>query len=435
MGIEVSSETQPGDILGDYKETVLGMIPKYWNLTKLGDHVEDLIVPMRDKPKQFRGQIPWCRIDDINGKYLCTSKNGYFVDKDTISKMNLKVFPKGTVICSCSANLGICAIAENPLITNQTFIGIVPKNTFDTEFLYYLMISYAKRLQLLSTGTTISYLPKDKFENFIVVKPPLNEQRKIAAILSAVDAAIEQTDAIITQTERMKKGLMQELLTKGIKHTVFKKTSIGRIPEKWDVIYLGNNNYFDLVTGGTPSTKNKRYWENGDIPWLLSGEIHKKRVYNTQKKISKLGYENSNATLLPKQSVLIALAGQGKTRGTTAITEIELTTNQSVAAIVSNFNYLNPYYVFYILDSMYEELRSKSSGSGRAGLSLNILREIGLPLPSLSEQNQIASTLLSVDDKLIIEKNRRIQLGRLKKGLMQDLLTGRVRVKVEDDHA
>ena len=185
MGIEVSSETQPGDILGDYKETVLGMIPKYWNLTKLGDHVEDLIVPMRDKPKQFRGQIPWCRIDDINGKYLCTSKNGYFVDKDTISKMNLKVFPKGTVICSCSANLGICAIAENPLITNQTFIGIVPKNTFDTEFLYYLMISYAKRLQLLSTGTTISYLPKDKFENFIVVKPPLNEQRKIAAILSA----------------------------------------------------------------------------------------------------------------------------------------------------------------------------------------------------------------------------------------------------------
>jgi len=102
--------------------------------------------------------------------------------------------------------LGICAIAGNPLITNQTFIGIVPKNTFDTEFLYYLMISYAKRLQSLSTGTTISYLPKDKFENFIVVKPPLNEQRKIAAILSSVDAAIEQTDAIIAQTERMKKG-------------------------------------------------------------------------------------------------------------------------------------------------------------------------------------------------------------------------------------
>jgi len=141
MGIEVSSEMQPGDILGDYKETILGKIPKYWNLTKLGDHVEDLIVPMRDKPKQFRGQIPWCRIDDFNGKYLYTSKNGYFVDKDTISKMNLKVFPKGTVICSCSANLGICAIAGNPLITNQTFIGIVPKNTFDTEFLYYLMIS------------------------------------------------------------------------------------------------------------------------------------------------------------------------------------------------------------------------------------------------------------------------------------------------------
>jgi len=311
---------------------------------------------------------------------------------------------------------------------------IVPNKKLDKKFCYYfLQLPYCRKfMRSHSSGSTVLHLNLNSVKKLLLPLPPLYEQRKIAAILSSVDAAIEQTDAIIAQTERMKKGLMQELLTKGIKHTVFKKTSIGRIPEKWDVIYLGNNNYFDLVAGGTPSTKNKRYWENGDILWLLSGEIHKKRIYDTQKKISKLGYENSNATLLPKQSVLIALAGQGKTRGTTAITEIELTTNQSVAAIISNFNYLNSYYVYYVLDSMYEELRSKSSGSGRAGLSLTILREIGLPLPSLSEQNQIASTLLSVDDKLIIEKNRRIQLGRLKKSLMQDLLTGRVRVKVDD---
>jgi len=361
------------------------------------------------------------RLKDVRNGYTC------FIDGDVL-------FAK---ITPCMEN-GKGAVALNLIngigYGSTEFHVIRPKELGDSGFIFHLTKSnkfriLAKKYMTGSAGQ--QRVSRDIFYHYRVPIPSFPERCKIAAILSTVDAVIEQTDAIIAQMERMKKGLMQELLTKGIKHTVFKKTSIGRIPEKWDVIYLGNNNYFDLVTGGTPSTKNKRYWENGDILWLLSGEIHKKRIYDTQKKISKLGYENSNATLLPKQSVLIALAGQGKTRGTTAITEIELTTNQSVAAIISNFNYLNPYYVYYVLDSMYEELRSKSSGSGRAGLSLTILREIGLSLPSLSEQNQIASTLLSVDDKLIIEKNRRIQLERLKKSLMQDLLTGRVRVKVD----
>jgi len=385
------------------------------------------------------GDIVWITPNDLsktNGRiYINNSKRK--VTRKALTNSNLNLLPENSIILSTRAPVGYVSLNSKVATINQGCKGLVPKDSEQTktEFYYYYFKFIKPVLERFSGGSTFKELSKKALEEIVLPLPHSAEQCKIAAILSSVDAAIEQTDAIIAQTERMKKGLMQELLTKGIKHTVFKKTSIGRIPEKWDVIYLGNNNYFDLVTGGTPSTKNKRYWENGDIPWLLSGVIHKKRVYNTQKTISKLGYENSNATLLPKQSVLIALAGQGKTRGTTAITEIELTTNQSVAAIVSNFNYLNPYYVFYILDSMYEELRSKSSGSGRAGLSLNILREIGLPLPSLSEQNQIASTLLSVDDKLIIEKNRRIQLGRLKKGLMQDLLTGRVRVKVEDDHA
>jgi len=413
MGIEVSSETQPGDILGDYKETVLGMIPKYWNLTKLGDHVEDLIVPMRDKPKQFRGQIPWCRIDDINGKYLCTSKNGYFVDKDTISKMNLKVFPKGTVICSCSANLGICAIAENPLITNQTFIGIVPKNTFDTEFLYYLMISYAKRLQLLSTGTTISYLPKDKFENFIVVKPPLNEQRKIAAILSAVDAAIEQTDAIITQTEQMKKGLMQYVfVTKAAQ-------------KKWEITNLSRLAQIEMGQSPPGSTYN----EIGDGMALINGPTE-----FGQSCPKPIQWTTNPTKVCKKGDILFCVRGSSTGRLNSA--DREYCIGRGVAAIRGKSNKGSTLFIRHYLMHEVPRIYKLAAGGGSTfpNITSTLLNAYPCCSPSLQEQCKIANIFLSIDQRLECENQYRNNLCLIQRGLMRDLLTGRVRVKV-DEHA
>ena len=413
MGIEVSSETQPGDILGDYKETVLGMIPKYWNLTKLGDHVEDLIVPMRDKPKQFRGQITWCRIDDINGKYLCTSKNGYFVDKDTISKMNLKVFPKGTVICSCSANLGICAIAENPLITNQTFIGIVPKNTFDTEFLYYLMISYAKRLQLLSTGTTISYLPKDKFENLIVVKPPLNEQRKIAAILSAVDAAIEQTDAIITQTEQMKKGLMQYVfVTKAAQ-------------KKWEITNLSRLAQIEMGQSPPGSTYN----EIGDGMPLINGPTE-----FGQSCPKPIQWTTNPTKVCKKGDILFCVRGSSTGRLNSA--DREYCIGRGVAAIRGKSNKGSTLFIRHYLMHEVPRIYKLAAGGGSTfpNITSTLLNAYPCCSPSLQEQCKIANIFLSIDQRLECENQYRNNLCLIQRGLMRDLLTGRVRVKV-DEHA
>lgn len=384
------------------------------------------------------GDIIWITPNDLgknNGNiYIKNSERK--VTRTALENSNLNLLPEKSIILSTRAPVGYVSLNLDIATINQGCKGLVPKKPelTITEFYYYYLKLIKHVLERFSGGSTFKELSKKALLNIILPLPHPAEQHKIVAILSSVDAAIEQTDAIIAQTEQMKKGLMQELFTKGIEHIIFKKTSIGKIPKDWDVMYLGNKDYFNLETGGTPSTKITEYWERGEIPWLLSGEIHKKRIYNTQKKISQLGYDNSNATLLPKKSVLIALAGQGKTRGTAAITEIELTTNQSVAAIVSNYKYVCPYYVYYVLDSMYEELRSKSAGAGRAGLSLTILRELGLPFPSLPEQNQIAATLLSIDDKLSIEKDKHVHLKGIRKSLMRDLLTGKVRVKV-DGHA
>lgn len=148
-----------------------------------------------------------------------------------------------------------------------------------------------------------------------------------------------------------------------------------------------------LVTGATPSKTNAAYWENGTIPWMSSGEVNLKRVAATEKKITQLGYEKNSTTIVPKHSVVIALAGQGKTRGKAAITEIELCTNQSLCSMICNEN-LDYKFLYYILDGKYEELRAISNGDGtRGGLSLKILAPYKIPVPPLPVQREIVRIL------------------------------------------
>ena len=183
-----------------------------WEKKRLDMVISKFIVPMRDKPTDLMGEVPWCRIEDFDGKYLYKSKTHQGVSENTIKSMNLKVFPVNTLIVSCSANLGFCAIVKKELVTNQTFIGLVPlAHLVDVEFLFYTMVLSANRLNKLSSGTTISYLAREQFEKFSISIPSLPEQNKIANFLSGSDKKIKNIHKQIEQTEQWKKGLMQKM--------------------------------------------------------------------------------------------------------------------------------------------------------------------------------------------------------------------------------
>ncbi|GGH68667.1 hypothetical protein GCM10008014_51330 [Paenibacillus silvae] len=189
----------------------------------------------------------------------------------------------------------------------------------------------------------------------------------------------------------------------------FKKTKIGNLAE--------------VYTGGTPNKSIPTYWNNGTIPWMASGDIHLKRIKKVPGSISKLGFQNSNTRMLPKDTVMIAMNGQGRTRGTVAILESELCCNQSLAGIVPNASLAIPRYVFYNLESRYEEIRNITGNDTRSGLNLKLIRDIDIDLPPLKEQQKIAEILSSIDEA--IEKTEVIikQTEIVKKGLMQQLLT------------
>lgn len=149
----------------------------------------------------------------------------------------------------------------------------------------------------------------------------------------------------------------------------------------------------DCYAGATPNTRQPDYWENGTIPWMSSGEVNKGEVWSTEKKITQLGYDNSSTKMIPANTVVIALAGQGKTRGTVAIVRIPLCTNQSLCSLVSKGEIL-PDFLFHYLKGQYNTLRKISSGDGtRGGLNLKMVSAFEVPIPPIPVQEEIVRIL------------------------------------------
>ena len=187
----------------------------------------------------------------------------------------------------------------------------------------------------------------------------------------------------------------------------------------WEYNEIGNIS--EIIAGGTPSTTNNCYWMPKQIPWMSSGEINKKHLYSTDNQISEVGLKNSSSKWIQSNSVLIALAGQGRTRGTVAINHIPLTTNQSIAAIIPN-NKLYFEFLYQNLESRYEELRANSSGDGsRGGLNKQIISAIAIILPNISEQTKIGNYFHKLD-KLIVQKEKKHQkLKQFKKAMLNKM--------------
>ncbi len=202
-------------------------------------------------------------------------------------------------------------------------------------------------------------------------------------------------------------------------------------PSSWQQVKLGD--ICIISAGGTPSTNISHYWDNGNIPWANSAEINKREIYQTDNFITDEGFRNSSAKKVPVNSILIALAGQGSTRGKVAVNKIPITTNQSIAFCVPKED-IHYGFIRADLERRYKELRSVSAGNGgRGGLNLQIIKNINIKIPHFLEQARIVS-ILETWDKAIEKLSKKIQIKKqIKKGLMQNLLTGKKRLKGFND--
>lgn len=417
-------QIRQGIVPEGYKKGKIGIVPIKWNevpfstlFTSTSEYTDDL--------KQY--PLYSLTIEDgITAKteryersHLVKKENSYKVVRPNdyaYNPMNIRFGAvarhKGDIPVAVSGYYDIfTTVHESDLVFMDSFLTYGP------------MITYYNKV---STGSLVEKqrVHFSDFLEFSLALPPLEERKKIAEILSTQDKAIELQECKIDELKRFKKGCLERMFPrKG------QKVPEKRFPgftDDWEQRKVSD--VAEICTGGTPSTGIEKYWYPKEIPWLSSGEVHKKYITYTDNKISVEGMNNSSARMIPENSVLIALAGQGKTRGTVAINRIPLTTNQSIAAMAFS-NEVVPEFVFCNLESRYEEIRRMSSGDGsRGGLNKQIIGEMEIPYTSKEEQTKIGAYFFNLDNLITLHQRKLEEMKKQKKALMQLLLTGIVRI-------
>ena len=204
----------------------------------------------------------------------------------------------------------------------------------------------------------------------------------------------------------------------------YKQTKVGIIPEDWEIVKLGK--LTTVETGKTPLRSNKQFWDNGTINWATTTEVNETYIVSTNEKITNQAVAELKMKILPINTILLAMYGQGKTRRKVALLRIESTINQAFASIKPNKNY-STNFIFNYLDKSYEKIRDLSHGSNQDNLNLDIVKALQIPLPPLKEQEKIAE-ILTTWDEAITKQTELLRAKELqKKALMQKLLSGEVR--------
>ena len=307
----------------------LGEIPAHWEVMRLGFNA-DFIVPMRDKPADLTGETPWIRIEDFGGRYISGSKSGQGVSDRTIREMNLKVFPARTVLCSCSCNMGATAIVEKPLISNQTFIGIVPGKNLVSEYVYYLMQVAKEHLTALATGAIQQYLSRNEFSSLRMPLLPIEEQRGIAAFLdretAKIDALVAKKERLIELLQEKRTVLITRAVTKGLPAAAAAQAGLdpnvpmkdsgvewlGEIPAHWQCVPLRRSvlsRAGAIKTGPFGSQLLASEMQGGDVKVYNQRNVIDRDFANGENFVSREKFKELSAFAVCKGDVLVTTRG------------------------------------------------------------------------------------------------------------------------------
>lgn len=333
--------------------------------------------------KFWNGHHVWVTPTDLGmlqGHVIDTS--GRKITDDGIASSKLPTVPEEAVVMSSRAPIGHLAIAGCELRTNQGCKSFVCGSNLDPWFLYFTLSHRMPEIQALGSGATFVEVSKSALEKFEVSFPEsLADQRRIAARLKAQLAEVETARQAVKAQIQDAALLRQRLLRQSFAalHDTLRKV-------------LGE--WARTTSGSTPSRGDKRYWSPAEIPWVKTGEVAFAPIARTEEAISRQALAECSLMLLPPQSVLIAMYGQGKTRGQSAILEIEATTNQACFAILPNDTWDAEFLHLWLMAS-YEELRGLSDGRGGNQANLNgaLLNALEIPSPEIDDQRQLVAHL------------------------------------------
>lgn len=308
------------------------------------------------------------------------------------------------------------------------------------KFLYYICISceFIKEVNSFAFGSKMPRADWSSIRNIDVPMPNLSTQKAIVKFLDYKTDLIAQfiTDKkdMIERLYEQKQSLIYNAVTKGIEKDIKYKSSgipwIGSVPQEWNIISL--KLISKIFSGGTPSKDINEYWENGTIPWLASGEVNQGFITYPTTYITEEALKNSSAKWIKQNSLVIALAGQGKTKGMVGYLEFESTCNQSLGVIEPNTRIVNEKFLYYFLKSIYNQIRGLTGEDIRDGLNLQLIGQLKIPLTNLNNQELIVKYLdqeTAKIDKLIQTITKEIELvEEYQKSLIYKAVTGKLEI-------
>ena len=390
-------------------------IPEEWEIHTVESVSKKIVsggTPSTTMLEYWNGNIPWTRSSVLLDPYLKSGEK--FITAEGLRNSSSVLIPKNNLLVSSRVSVGNISISAIDVAISQDVTGIIINKAYArSEFLYWYLKQHIKKLVLISQGTTIQGFTRKELAKLLVFLPSLSEQQKIASVLSGVDAAIEVTQRMIEMTEMLKKGLMQKLLTRGIGHTKFKKVKMyfgkyEEIPEEWKIFNLGEKKILKLTSGKFISNIQEIAQLNVNYPIYGSNGII---GYTTS-------YNEDNAILI----------GRVGASGSVHYLDQKAWITDNVLIAKPNKILEKKFYYYALLHINLERFATKSA---QPLLTQSILKTVKIKIPLLAEQQRIASILSGID--AYTQKNQicRKKLERLKKRLMQKLLTGQIRVKVE----
>ena len=409
----------------DFKDTKIGKIPKEWLIVQQKEVVEFSNGRAYSYKEWEKDGVPVVRLQNLTG----TGQEYYY---SNLKLPDRQYMDYGDLLFMWSASFGPHIWKGGKAIYHYHIWKVICTEKIDKMFYYYLLLTVTDDIKRKLHGATMLHITKTEMENHKILLPPILEQQAISSILSNVDKIIDQTQQLINHLYLLKKRLMQLLFTQGIGHTEFKDTKIGRIPKEWEFIKLENickevyryPTYYGItyVDAGIPEIRGEMILKSGKI--TKDETLYRYIDVETSKEFPR--------TILEEGDIVISVRG---TMGKVAIVPNHLEGSN----ITANLMRISPirkliepnWFIQFLLSYIFQkQLENYSSFTTIRTITSTDLKKIRVPLPTIKEQTKIAQILTDLDFRIEHEQKRKELFYSTKKGLMQDLLTGKKRVPI-----
>ncbi|WP_159390348.1 restriction endonuclease subunit S [Pseudomonas sp. S34] len=359
-------------------------LPKGWAICTLAD-IGQIVTgktPSTKEPRFYDGNVPFIKPGDLDHSGLIFQTESTLTDAGAAEVPSL---PPQSIVVTCIGNLGKVGLTTRASATNQQINAVIPDEGINPSFLFHFCKTLKPWLESKSSATTISIVNKGIFSKAPAPLAPLAEQTRIALKLNELLAQVDTLKARIDAIPALLKRFRQSTLAEAVS---------GRLTEKWrdrdaDFKVTTIGKICSVSTGKTPKRGKAEYWEGGDIPWLTSALTGTKFCSEAEQFVTKFALKDCTLKLFQPGTLLMAMYGEGKTRGQVTELKIEATCNQACAAISVNETLAKKDFVKIRLQENYEEVRKQAVGGAQPNLNLDKVKEITICLPSMEEQTEI----------------------------------------------